>query len=81
MPATLALDSIDPVLKDTVNIEGVCSATWTETQRNPNSSRAVNAHITSGACSDNQWTVTIDPDTLSALDNLNAANMLSLVPD
>jgi hypothetical protein len=70
-PASLTLNSTDPI-RGTINVgDGFCTADWTEVQRNSDTSRLVNAHVTSGPCTDNQWNVTITPNSITATDTIH----------
>jgi hypothetical protein len=67
-PADLSLSSIDPI-RGSINVgDGYCTADWTEVQRNSDTSRVVNAHVTSGPCIDNTWNVTITSNSIAATD-------------
>jgi hypothetical protein len=68
VPADLTLSSVDP-LTGTLVLQGLCTAAWTEIRPNPDGSRLVQAHITSGGggLNDNYWNVTISANRLSAL--------------
>lgn len=70
-PASLTLSSTDPI-RGSINVgDGFCTADWTEVQRNSDTSRLVNAHVTSGPCTDNQWNVTITPSSIAASDTIH----------
>lgn len=79
-PATIHLVSADPIV-GTINIPGMCAASWNETQRISPTNRLVRAHVTSGRCGDNTWNVTIQPMTsLTGVDNEHAGTTFSFTP-
>jgi hypothetical protein len=81
LPATLTLDSVDS-LNGTFEVQGLCSARWTQTQRDPDGSRVVNAHVVSGVrCADNQWDVTVQQNSITGYDTRNAYTTFSLTPE
>jgi hypothetical protein len=78
--ATVHLDSADPIVGN-INIPGVCTASWSETQRISATNRLVHAHVTSGPCVDNTWNVTFDPMTrLTGVDTQRADTTFSFAP-
>lgn len=60
-PATLRLDYTDPI-SGVMEIEGWCTAIWSESVRVDRYTRLVRAHITSGHCLDVTWEVTLGLD-------------------
>ena len=59
---------------------GICSATWTESQRLSDNNRIVDAHVTSGTdrCLDNQWAMTINPGQINGVDTSHGDYTVSL---
>jgi len=79
--ATLVLQSIDPTLTGTIVVQGNgvdCTADWTEIYRYSDNSRLVGARVTQGACSNNQWKVTVDQNRVSATDTVDPGSSLTL---
>jgi hypothetical protein len=70
-PATLTLTSTDPI-QGTIDVQGYCTADWTEVQRYSDSQRLVNAHVTSpdSPCVDNQWKITYTGNAINGTDSL-----------
>jgi surface antigen len=79
VPATLTLTNSDPIT-GTIDLPGICTATWTESQRLSDFTRMVNAHVTSGTekCRDNQWAVTINMGQINGVDSNRAGYTVSL---
>ena len=79
MPATLTLTNSDPIA-GTVDLPGICAATWTESRRLSDTSRIVQAHVTSGGsrCQDNQWAVTINVGQIDGVDTSHSNYTVSL---
>lgn len=79
MPATLTLTSSNPIT-GTIDLPGICDATWTESRRTSDSSRIVQAHVTSsgGKCQDNQWAITIDANQINGVDTSHSNYTVSL---
>jgi hypothetical protein len=78
--ATVHLVSADPIV-GTIDIPGMCTADWKETQRISSTNRLVHAHVTSGPCGDNTWNVTFQPTTsMTGVDNVHPGTTFSFAP-
>jgi len=82
VPATLTLDSLDP-FTGTMDVDGMCTAKWTQSQRNSDNSLLVDAHVISGFtnCADNQWNVTIDQNRITGSDAAHPDSSFSILRD
>jgi hypothetical protein len=65
--ANLNLTSLDPI-SGILDLPGLCSASWSESQRISDTQRVVNANVISGPCTNNRWNVTITPTSLVGSD-------------
>ena len=79
-PAAVTITSTNP-LTGSIDIPGVCQATWSETARQSDTVRTVAAHVTSGPCADNTWTVTMSLTHLDGVDAANPGTAFSLMPN
>ena len=79
VPAALTLTNSDPIT-GTIDLSGVCIATWSESQRLSDYTRLVNAHVTSGGdrCQDNQWAITINAGQINGSDTSHSDYTVSL---
>jgi hypothetical protein len=65
--ANLNLTSLDPI-SGIIDIPGLCTANWSESQRISDTQRVVNANVISGPCTNNRWNVTIAGNSLVGSD-------------
>ncbi|GAC68194.1 hypothetical protein GS4_14_00230 [Gordonia soli NBRC 108243] len=70
LPATLTVITDRPMLA-TIDIPGRCGATWKESARR-GGRPVVDATVTYGQCNDNQWLVSVNGSTLTAVDTANS---------
>jgi hypothetical protein len=77
--ATLSLSSISPIIGD-ITIAGLCAAHWTQRARRSDGLRLVDAHVTSGPCHDNAWSVTIGNDGITGTDPEDPNTTFSFKP-
>jgi hypothetical protein len=82
IPATLTLDSVDP-LNGVIDVDGLCDARWTQIQQLPDMSRVVNAQVISGFsnCADNQWNVTVDQNRIFGTDTAHPGSSFTVLKD
>jgi hypothetical protein len=78
-PANLILTSSDPI-QGSIEVVGLCTANWNELQRNSDTSRRVQATVTSGPCTNNQWDVLIDPRSITGQDASGAPANFAVTP-
>jgi Protein of unknown function (DUF2510) len=78
-PARLWLLNADPI-SGVIDIPGMCSASWTEVERNSDTLRSVTAHVTSGPCVDNQWNLTVLPNSLIGTDTRDPGTTVHFTP-
>ena len=79
-PASVTLSSTTPLVGE-IDSPGVCHATWTEVARPSATNRIVAAHVTSGPCVDNTWTVTLSLTHLDGTDTTHPDTTFALMPN
>lgn len=75
--ANLNLTSLDPI-SGIIDLPGLCSAYWSESQRISATQRVVHASVIGGPCTDNSWNVTIAGNTIIGADTLGRPGGVNL---